>query len=82
MITDQTFQEAEESLQQIFTEAGWTEIPLPDENRIERIVERALHEQISKDTIDFVFFGFGAVLSSFSTTFLGENSIEEQDYRI
>ena len=82
MINDQTFQREEAEFQQLFVEAGWADLPPADESRIEKIVERALHEKISVESIDFVFTGFGAVITNFAATFLGNGQSGDQDYRV
>jgi len=82
MITDQTFQQEEAEIKVIFEEAGWLKRPVPNELRIHRIEERVLHEQISKESIDFIFTSFGSVLGSFTSAFFGHIPNSNQDYRV
>ena len=82
MINDQTYGTEESELQQIFAEAGWYEKPLPNYERVDNAIERAIHEQISKESITFVFSGFGSVLSNFAHTFLSDNTPPPEDYRL
>ena len=82
MITDQTYQQEEAKVKKLFAEAGWYEKPLPNEERIDRIEERALHERITKESADFIFTSFGAVLSNFTNVFLGSVEHETQDYKV
>jgi len=82
MINDQTYHHEESELKKLFTEAGWSEIPSPNELRINRIEERALSERIIKDSIDFIFNGFETVLSGFADTFLVDRETPPQDYRV
>jgi len=55
MINDQTYLREESELNKLFAEAGWSEVPRPNELRIQKIEERALSERIVKDSINFVF---------------------------
>lgn len=82
MITDQTFLKEEAEVQKLFAEAGWSEIPIPNEARILAIEERVLHERIAKESTDFIFTSFGAVLSNFTNVFLGNVENEAQDYKV
>ncbi len=82
MITEQTFQQEDAEIQRLFSEAGWAEMPPPNEDRLEKIVERAIHERIAKESAEFVFSGFGAVLSNFAHAFLGESDDLKQNYKL
>lgn len=82
MINDHTYQQEEVEFNKVFAEAGWAEIPLPNELRIQRIEEKALHELITKETIDFTFHSFGAVLGNFAAVFLSSNQPSPQDYKV
>jgi len=82
MINDETFAIEEAEIQKIFAEAGWSEVPKPNELRIQQIEERAINEMIIKESIDFVFNSFEQVLGSFASTFLGSRESNSGDYRI
>lgn len=82
MINDHTYQQEESELKKLFAEAGWSEIPTPNELRINKIEERALSERIIKDSINFVFASFETVLSDFANTFLVDRAEAPQDYRV
>lgn len=82
MITDQTFLKEEAEVQQLFAEAGWFKEITPNEERIQLIEDRVLHERITKESTDFIFKSFGAVLSNFSNVFLGDVQHEDQDYKV
>ena len=70
-------------MQKLFTEAGWSELPAPNELRIDKIEQRAMGELIAKESISFVFHSFGSVLSSFADTFLSDRSpTDPQDYKV
>jgi len=82
MINDESYAYEEAKLSKIFAEAGWSEIPQPNELRIQRIEQRAISEMIIKESIDFVFNSFEEVLGSFAHTFLSKRSETPEDYRI
>jgi len=82
MITDQTYQKDEAEMKQIFAQAGWHEIPAPNEIRINRIEERALSERVSKEATDFIFTSFGTVLASFTSAAFGQIEHATEDYKV
>ena len=82
MINDQTFLKEEAEVRKLFAEAGWSEIPTPNEIRIQKIEERAISEMIIKESISFVFYGFESVLSSFASSFLSRKDYGPQDYKV
>ena len=82
MINEQTYQQEEAEIKKLFNEAGWAEMPPPNERRIAQVEERALHERIAKESTDFIFFSFGSVLSNFANTFLGDREINDEDYKV
>lgn len=83
MITDSTYKQEEAALAQLFSEAGWQDGPLFDEQRVKRIEQRAMHELIAKESTNFVFMSFGSVIANFTSTFLGGGSFDSnQDYRL
>lgn len=74
-----SFDDAE--FQLLFQQAGLTETEPTSEERVEKVIERSLHEKAIKDTASFVFTGFPAALMSFlavATDSVGDNQI---DYR-
>ena len=82
MINDKTYHNEESELQQLFAEAGWYEKPLLNKNRIDSALDRAISEQVSTESISFVFNGFSSVISSFAHTFLTDNTSQPEDYRL
>ena len=62
MITDQTYQQEEAKIQQVFKRAGWAVDLQPNHERIERIADRAMLENVMKDTTTFVFMSFGTAI--------------------
>ena len=82
MITDETYFEEERKIREIFVQAGWEEEVAPDEDRIEKIVERATLENIMKDSASFIFLSFTAVIANFLSAFFGSvNTDDEEDYK-
>ena len=63
MINDQTYQVEEAKIQDLFKQAGWKVDLQINHERIERIADRAMFENIAKDTTTFVFMSFGSVLN-------------------
>ena len=62
MINDQTYQIEEAKINDLFQKAGWhVELQVNNE-RIERIADRAMFENITKDTTTFVFMSFGTAI--------------------
>ncbi len=82
MINDQTYLKEESELNKLFAEAGWSEVPRPNELRIQKIEERALSERIVKDSINFVFSSFESVLTGFADALLVSREIPSQDYKV
>lgn len=74
-----SFDDAE--FQLLFEEAGLTDTPPANMDRVEKVIERSLHEKAIKDTASFVFLGFPAAivgLLEISTNTVRNNDI---DYR-
>lgn len=64
MINDQTYQVEEAKIKDLFQQAGWhVELEVNSE-RIERIADRAMLENITKDTTTFIFMSFGTAINS------------------
>ena len=74
------FNEAEIHL--LFEEAGLMDKPEPNPERVEKIIERSLHEKAIKDTASFVFLGFPAAMMGFMA--VATNSVRDRhtDYRV
>lgn len=84
MITDETYFEEERQIREIFAQAGWEKEAgaEPDEERIEKIVERATVENIMKDSASFLFLSFTAVIANFLSAFFGSvRADEDSDYK-
>lgn len=74
-----SFNEAE--LHLLFKEAGLTECQESDSVRVEKIIERSLHEKAIKDTASFVFQGFPAVIVGFFSAATNTVGDKNTDYR-
>jgi len=71
-ITDETYEKEEREMSAIFQQVGWDEVPFEVNNtRIERIVERAQFENVSKESVDFLFRSFSCVMGSFLAASFG-----------
>lgn len=71
----------EAELHLLFEEAGLTETPAPNLDRVNSVIERSLHEKAIKDTASFVFLGFpSAAIGLFAAA---TNSVRDprSDYR-
>lgn len=62
MITEQNYIEEEAKISQLFHRAGWKTEAVVNYERIERIADRAMFENIMKDTTTFAFMSFGAAI--------------------
>ena len=62
MINDQTYQVEEAKINELFKQAGWSVELQSNPERIERIADRAMLENIAKDTTTFIFLSFGSAL--------------------
>ena len=62
MITDKTYQIEQAKIEQLFQEAGWKVELVPNYERIERVAERAMFENVMRDTTTFIFMSFGTVI--------------------
>jgi len=75
MITDE---ELEASMIEVEELAG-IEPPAslpPDSERIDRIVEKAMHEAVIKDTTSFVFLSFTTALAAIGTSLIGGRPVK------
>ena len=62
MLNDQTYQIEEAKISALFKEAGWDVELQVNNERIERIADRAMFENFAKDTTTFVFMSFGTAI--------------------
>ena len=62
MINDQTYQVEEAKISELFRQAGWAVELQSNPERIERIADRAMLENITKDTTTFIFLSFGSAI--------------------
>lgn len=74
-----SFNEAE--LLMLFEEAGLTEQARSDKQRVEKVIERSLHEKAIKDTASFVFQGFPAAIVGFVAVAANAVGDKNSDYR-
>ncbi len=62
MITDQTYQIEEAKIGSLFQEAGWETVEQVNFERIDRIADKAMFQNIMKDTTTFAFMSFGTAI--------------------
>lgn len=74
-----SFNEAE--FQLLFEEAGLADLPVSDMERVNKVVERSLHEKAIKDTASFVFQGFPAAIMGFLAVAANAVGDKDIDYR-
>jgi|GEM_PF-2562216 len=67
--------------QQLFEEAGLADTPAPNMERVNKVIERSLHEKAIKDTASFVFQGFPAALMGFLAVAANSVGDSDTDYR-
>ena len=71
----------EAELHLLFEEAGLAETPAPDLDRVNKVIERSLHEKAMKDTASFVFLGFPAAAMGLFAAVTNSVSDQNTDYR-
>lgn len=71
----------ESQVQRLFEDAGLLDAPVPDQRRVERVLERATHEKVVKDLTSFVFEGFPAVLDGLLSVASGRIHHPDNDYK-
>ena len=81
MITDETYVEEERRIREIFVRAGWEEYAEPDQERIDKILERATIENIMKDSTSFLFLSFTTVIANILSAFFGSVEGDDEDYK-
>jgi len=82
MITDQTYQAEEAKIGQLFAQAKWDVIEQVNYERIERIADRAMIENIMKDGTTFIFLSFGqAIHGLVGATFGSITGFDNIDYK-
>ncbi len=79
MINDQTYQIEEAKINDLFVKAGWFVELQSSSERIERIADRAMFENIGKETTSFIFVSFGSAIhglvgASFGSIIVRENT--------
>ncbi len=82
MINDENYSQHERQMQQLFHKAGWVVHETPNYERIDRITERAILENILKQTTSFVFISFSEAITGFCGAFFGSISGDSSiDYK-
>ena len=82
MINDETYQVEEAKISELFQQAGWTVQLQTNFERIERIADRAMLENITKDTTTFIFLSFGTAIHGLvGATFGCITGAEGVDYK-
>lgn len=74
-----SFDEAE--FQLLFEQAGLADPPTPSMQRVNKVIERSLHEKAIKDTASFVFQGFPAAIMGFLAVAANSVGDKDTDYR-
>jgi len=80
-LTDEAFAKIEFQTQSIFEQAGWHVDIVTDYERVDKIVEKAMIENVVRDTSTFLFLGFGAAIGGMSSAFFGSAINSDTDYR-
>ena len=65
----------------IFRQAGWKVDLVTNYERIDVVVERALVENVIRDTSTFFFHGFGAAITGMTSAFFGSATNLDIDYK-
>ncbi len=65
----------------IFHEAGLAETPEVNHQRVEKVLERAMHEKLIADTTSFVFKGFPAAADAAISLANRTVGNDDTDYR-
>ncbi len=63
MNTEQIYQIEEAKIAKLFTQAGWTVPEQVNYERIDEISDKAILQNIMKDSTTFVFMSFGAAMN-------------------
>lgn len=71
----------EAEIQLLFQEAGLTDTPVPNMERVNKVIERSLHEKAIKDTASFLFLGFPAAMLGFMAVASNTVRDPQTDYR-
>ncbi len=83
MITDQTYQAEEAKINDLFKKAGWDVVLQVNHDRIERIADQAMFQNIMKDTTTFAFMSFGIAINGLMGAAFGSVIGGDQiDYRV
>ncbi|MCH6256875.1 hypothetical protein MLD52_09975 [Puniceicoccaceae bacterium K14] len=72
----------EAEFQLLFEEAGLTQAPTPNTERINKVIERSMHEKAIKHTASFVFQGFPAAIMGLMAVATNSVGDKDTDYRV
>jgi len=82
MINDENYAQHEQQMQELFYKAGWVVHDVPNYERIDRITDRAIFENVVKETTSFVFISFSEAITGFCAVFFGSVAGDESiDYK-
>lgn len=81
---ESSYQEIAKEMSSVFQQAGWNvELYEPNYARIERVANRAMFENVMKDTTTFVFVSFGTAVHSLVGAVFGAVSGDNTiDYKV
>ena len=82
-ITDETYMKEEREMREMFKQVGWDDISSSvNFDRIDRITERAHFENVTKESVSFMFKSVSSVLPSFLAAAFGSvDDSEKTNYR-
>ena len=81
-LTEETYIHEERAVSRIFQEVGWTQALPVDEDRIDRIAERATFQNIAKESTSFIFKSFSRVITAFMAAAFGATGLRGKgEYR-
>ncbi|MGJ8678037.1 MAG: hypothetical protein ACSHX0_11010 [Akkermansiaceae bacterium] len=71
----------ESFISNIFEDAGITEQPAVNQRRVDKVIERAMHEKLIADTSTFIFKGFPAAADGIISLANNKVGNDDSDYR-
>jgi len=71
----------ENQIRLLFEEAGLLDVPVPNERRVEKVMERAMHDNVISDLTSFMFEGVPAVLDGMLSVATGKINHSDGDYK-
>lgn len=74
-----TFDESQIEL--LFADAGLVDTPVVNEVRVEKVMERAMHEKVIKELSSFAFEGFPAVVDGLLSVTSNKINHPDGDYK-